>query len=89
MRSVGKKKEKKGIPTNSKGNYKDVSPTHWAAEAIKQLSARGIMTGTSATTFNPDATLTHAEAVKVLNLLFERLVTKGALTYNSGSSNHL
>ncbi|MGE7988641.1 S-layer homology domain-containing protein [Lysinibacillus fusiformis] len=52
--------------------YTDVSPTHWAAIAIEQVSTWGIMTGNSETTFNPNASLTRAQAVKVLNQLFER-----------------
>jgi len=35
----------------------------------------GIMTGITADTFNPDGYLTRAQAVKVLNRLFERQVT--------------
>ncbi|WP_338147436.1 S-layer homology domain-containing protein [Lysinibacillus fusiformis] len=52
--------------------YKDVSPTHCAASAIERVSKWGIMTGNSDTTFNPNGSLTRAQAVKVLNQLFER-----------------
>ncbi|MBU5253404.1 S-layer homology domain-containing protein, partial [Lysinibacillus capsici] len=38
----------------------------------ERVSALGIMTGNSATTFNPNGALTRAQAVKVLNQLFER-----------------
>ncbi len=53
-------------------SFTDVSPTHWAARAIEQVSTWGIMTGNSETTFHPNGSLTRAQAVKVLNQLFER-----------------
>ena len=52
--------------------FTDVQNNHWAAQAIEKVSALGIMTGNSATTFNPSGSLTRAQAVKVLNQLFER-----------------
>ncbi|WP_197278956.1 S-layer homology domain-containing protein [Lysinibacillus sp. ZYM-1] len=59
--------------TSGKGkSFTDVSPTHWAASAIEQVSAWGMMTGNSETTFHPNGSLTRAQAVKVLNQLFER-----------------
>jgi len=57
------------------GVFKDVKTNYWAAEAIAVVSAHGIMTGTTKDTFNPDGYLTRAQAVKVLNRLFERPVT--------------
>ena len=60
--------------------FADVHSTHWAAQAIDKVSARGIMTGNSATTFNPNGALTRAQAVKVLNQLFERPALEGVST---------
>ncbi|WP_107838233.1 leucine-rich repeat protein [Metasolibacillus meyeri] len=60
--------------------FTDVNPTHWAAEAIAKVNALGMMTGTSNTTFNPEGALTRAQAVKVLNQLFEREVQAGTQT---------
>jgi len=57
---------------NSGKLFTDVPTTHWAAQAIEKVSALGIMTGSSATTFNPSGSLTRAQAVKILNQLFER-----------------
>lgn len=54
--------------------FKDVKANHWAAKAIAIVSAQGIMTGTSAETFQPNGHLTRAQAVKVLNQMFEREV---------------
>ncbi|GLC87728.1 fibronectin type III domain-containing protein [Lysinibacillus piscis] len=70
--------------------FKDVSNNYWAAEAIAVVSAQGIMTGTSTTTFNPEGYLTRAQAVKVLNRLFERQVTatEQAPLFTDVPSNH-
>ena len=57
--------------------FTDVSPNHWAASAIEKVSALGIMTGNGATTFDPNGALTRAQAVKVLNQLFERKAMTG------------
>ncbi|MEG0386272.1 MAG: S-layer homology domain-containing protein, partial [Solibacillus sp.] len=55
--------------------FKDVNRNHWAAEAIAIVNAHDMMTGTNANHFDPDGFLTRAQAVKVLNRLFERQVT--------------
>ncbi|MFF5995168.1 S-layer homology domain-containing protein, partial [Lysinibacillus sp. KU-BSD001] len=60
--------------------FADVPSNHWAATAIEKISALGIMTGNSATTFNPNGSLTRAQAVKVLNQLFERPALKEMTT---------
>ncbi|GLC89008.1 S-layer homology domain-containing protein [Lysinibacillus piscis] len=57
-------------PTTDK-IFTDVAPNDWAANAIQQISALGIMTGVDSATFKPNSTLTRAQAVKVLNRLFE------------------
>ena len=52
--------------------FNDVNNQHWAASYIGEISSLGIMTGVNASTFNPNGYLTRAQAVKVLNRLFER-----------------
>jgi len=59
-------------PTSQGRVFKDVSNNHWAVQAINTVNARGIMTGTMADAFDPEVYLTRAQAVKVLNRLFER-----------------
>ena len=61
-------------PTSQSPAFKDVSVHHWAVKAIDTVNAAEIMTGITADTFNPDGFLTRAQAVKVLNRLFERQV---------------
>ncbi|WP_281217401.1 S-layer homology domain-containing protein [Lysinibacillus capsici] len=61
-------------PTSQSAVFKDVSVHHWARQAIDTVNAAEIMTGITADTFNPDGFLTRAQAVKVLNRLFERQV---------------
>ncbi len=62
-------------PTSQSNVFKDVSNNYWAVQAIHTVNARGIMTGTTADTFDPEGYLTRAQAVKILNHLFERQVT--------------
>ncbi|MFJ7921817.1 S-layer homology domain-containing protein [Lysinibacillus fusiformis] len=62
-------------PTSQSNVFKDVSNHHWAVQAIHTVNARGIMTGTTADTFDPEGYLTRAQAMKILNHLFERQVT--------------
>ncbi|HAU35717.1 MAG TPA: cell surface glycoprotein, partial [Lysinibacillus sp.] len=62
-------------PPSQSAIFKDVSVNHWAVKSIHTVNECGIMTGTTALTFNPDGYLTRAQAVKVLNRLFARQVT--------------
>ncbi|WP_336636402.1 InlB B-repeat-containing protein [Lysinibacillus fusiformis] len=62
-------------PTSQSNVFTDVSNHHWAVQAIHTVNTRGIMTGTTADTFDPEGYLTRAQAVKILNHLFERQVT--------------
>ncbi len=62
-------------PTSQSKVFKDVSNNHWAVQAIHTVNARDIMTGTTADTFDPESYLTRAQAVKILNHLFDRQVT--------------
>ncbi|MFJ7669425.1 cadherin domain-containing protein [Lysinibacillus sp. NPDC097195] len=61
-------------PTLEGNVFKDVSAHHWAVKEISAVNALGIMTGVTDDTFNPEGYLTRAQAVKVLNRLFERQV---------------
>uniref|UniRef100_UPI002A8271A2 S-layer homology domain-containing protein n=1 Tax=Lysinibacillus capsici TaxID=2115968 RepID=UPI002A8271A2 len=61
-------------PALQSAAFKDVSVHHWAVKAIDTVNAAEIMTGITADTFNPDGFLTRAQAVRVLNRLFERQV---------------
>ncbi|MBD2843899.1 S-layer homology domain-containing protein [Paenibacillus sp. IB182496] len=51
---------------------------HWAYEAIGRIVAAGLMQGYAGGEFRPDQGLTRAEAVTVLNRLFERAPLTGA-----------
>ena len=44
----------------------DVDATAWYVGAVEYCQERGWMAGTSATTFSPEETLTHAQLVTVL-----------------------
>ncbi|OWA37288.1 hypothetical protein B9G55_04280 [Saccharibacillus sp. O16] len=59
---------------SSAKSYQDVSGG-WAATSIAQASAAGVLKGYPDGTFRPSQGLTRAEAVKVLNVLFNRSVS--------------
>ncbi|MBO5364655.1 MAG: S-layer homology domain-containing protein, partial [Clostridia bacterium] len=48
------------------GLFEDVPADHWAADYIKEMKDKGIVGGKTATTFEPDATITRAEFVKMI-----------------------
>jgi hypothetical protein len=52
--------------------YTDVSNDHWAAQAILAIHKTKMMEGYENGTFNPEGKLTRAQAIKVLNRLFNR-----------------
>ena len=49
--------------------YDDVSPNAWYAVAVDEVSHRGIMTGTSDTTFSPNAPMSRGMLATTLNRL--------------------
>lgn len=50
----------------NKADFTDVDDAAWYSDAVTFLAARGITTGTTATTFSPDATLTRGQFVTLL-----------------------
>lgn len=66
------KQQDASAASTGSANYKDVQAGYWAAEAIAFVKSSGIMVGYEDNTFRPDQKLTRAEAVKVLNRLFNR-----------------
>lgn len=58
--------------TASGETYRDVAFSHWAAKEISRISAIGIMVGSGNGEFRPEEKLTRAQAVKVLNRIFNR-----------------
>ncbi|MGN7384200.1 S-layer homology domain-containing protein [Paenibacillus sp. SAFN-117] len=55
-----------------KKRFIDIQPSHWAKDAIEELAAKQMITGTSSTTFEPDRSVTRAEftalLIRALNL---------------------
>nr|WP_106781908.1 cadherin-like beta sandwich domain-containing protein [Lysinibacillus timonensis] len=52
--------------------FNDVANNHWASEAINFAKVSGLMVGDEINQFRPDESLTRAQAVTVLNQLFQR-----------------
>lgn len=48
----------------------DLPPSHWAASTINAYVSRGIMSGYPDGTFRPEASVTRAEFVKMVNSVF-------------------
>ncbi|WP_145150550.1 DUF4073 domain-containing protein [Paenibacillus xylanexedens] len=65
-------------------SFTDVSADLWAVEAIAYVQSAGLMVGYNDGTFKPDSKLTRAEAVKVLNVLFNRTPLTGAVSPTFG-----
>lgn len=57
---------------NEVKTFNDVSSEFWAINEIARISDLGIMVGYSDGTFRPNEKLTRAQAVKILNRLFNR-----------------
>ncbi|MDK8282699.1 MAG: S-layer homology domain-containing protein, partial [Peptoniphilus lacrimalis] len=66
-------------------NFKDVKG-HWASDAIDKVFGNKAVEGYPDGTFKPNKTLTRAEAVTVLNAVFNRYTTSSSLN-NVSSSN--
>ena len=62
-------------------NFADVAETAWYAESVKYVFHKGLMTGTSATTFAPGATTTRAMIWTVLGRMSGADVNGGAPWY--------
>ncbi|MDO3410021.1 S-layer homology domain-containing protein [Saccharibacillus sp. CPCC 101409] len=58
--------------SDASGLFPDVPAAGWSAGAIAAVQAQGVMSGYPDGTFRPQGQLTRAEAVTILNRLFER-----------------
>ena len=52
--------------------FADVPMNHWAKDAIAKVKAEGWISGYNDGTFRPDAPITRAEAVSIVNRMFGR-----------------
>ena len=72
-----------GNQTESK-SYSDVKTGDWFNDAVKYVSAKGLMSGTSADKFAPSATTTRAMLMTVLARYAGEDTTGGATWYEKG-----
>ncbi len=75
-KSIGKSARKVNI------DFKDLSETHWAWEYIEKAYGEGYITGYPDGTLKPDADITRAEAVTVVNRLLGRKADKEYIDNN-------
>ena len=59
----------------SVAGFKDVTENKWYAEAVAYVAANKLMTGTTATTFEPSTNLTRAMTVQILSQIAEADLT--------------
>ena len=59
-------------PKVANETFKDVPMNHWAKDAIAKVKAEGWISGYNDGTFRPDAPITRAEAVSIVNRMFDR-----------------
>lgn len=63
---VGAKNLLAAAESNTTQKFDDVKADHWAVGYVAEGVAQGIINGTSDTTFDPEATVTFAQATKML-----------------------
>ncbi len=73
---------KKGVSQRPVDACTDVAESAWYYEAVDSVLASGIMSGTSSTTFAPNATLTRAMVAQTLWAAQGKPVVNDALTYD-------
>ena len=59
-----------GVDAPVAGLFEDVPADHWAVDYIKQMKDMGVVSGKTVTSFEPDATITRAEFVKMIAVAF-------------------
>ena len=59
-------------PKAADETFSDVPMNHWAKDAIAMVKAEGWISGYTDGTFKPDAPITRAEAVSIVNRMFNR-----------------
>jgi hypothetical protein len=61
---------------------------HWAQEEIAQMSTQGILKGDDYNNFNPDANITRAEFIAVLNRIYPKPDTDLSLPFADVLTSH-
>ncbi|MCM3716524.1 S-layer homology domain-containing protein [Alkalihalobacillus oceani] len=69
-------------------SFSDVASNHWAADAINYLVEKGAIEGYPNGTFQPNASITRAEAAKILAITLGLNVDESANTNFSDASSH-
>lgn len=69
-------KNETAMAESDSGDYHDVSPMHWAYNAIKEISDKGIISGYPDRTFKPDNYVTRSEFAKMMVLALDLAIIK-------------
>jgi len=65
--------------------FTDVAADHWAIKYINSAGAKGWITGYPDGTFKPEALITRAEVVTLVNRMLDRAADKAYLTINAAT----
>ena len=68
-------------------DFADVSRDAWYRKYVRVVSAMGIMTGKSGTTFHPEALVRRSEAMATFNRLLDHRPTVDGLIERRGAAN--
>ena len=69
-----------GGPADEYADFEDVPKTHWASKYIAKAASLGWITGDGDGNFRPEAYITRAEAMSLVNRVLERGVDKEGLS---------
>ncbi|OKL35502.1 S-layer homology domain-containing protein, partial [Domibacillus mangrovi] len=92
VKSMCDKQNESALCDNTKKakHFTDIKAEHWASDAIAHVSSIGIITGFGNGSFKPEQPITRAQAVVMLNRLFERGPLNGVAksTFRDISADH-
>lgn len=74
-------------PGNINNSFNDLAGYDWAAGAIKELAAKGIVNGISDDRFEPDRNITREEFVKLICMAFDLGTGSKVLSFEDVSEN--
>ncbi|MCL1906055.1 MAG: S-layer homology domain-containing protein, partial [Clostridiales bacterium] len=73
------------ITLTNTNNFTDVPADHWAVKYINSAAAKGWIIGNPDGTFKPEANITRAEVVTLVNRMLERTADSAYLAANQSS----
>lgn len=69
--------------------YKDFSDSHYAFDAVQNLSSQGVISGYADGTFRPDVAVTRGQAATMINRVLKYVPKNNAPSYTDVTSGHI